>query len=440
MKSVKAAMVPGKAHNMSLHPQYRLVGTAGSRSPLGRRFDCQDAAAAQRCYEPQQMRKAYDITRILNAGYKGKGETIVIIDAFQSPTIEHDLKAFDALFGLNDPDFKIIAPDGVTPFDATSPEHIIWSDEISLDVEWAHAIAPSASIVLVLARSGQDKDIVSALRYAVEHNLGDVISQSYGEAEVCMDPQILRLQHQLFQKATEQGITLLASSGDSGAAQPNCDNTSYLLSPGTPASDPLVTAVGGTYLNADGNTGEYFGEAAWNDGYGSSGGGVSYNYALPAYQKGFAATRMRSVPDISYDASVNSGVLVVWSSSGLGMDKVFTIGGTSAGSPQWAGIVALIDEFIAGRVGFINGILYQRLAKSGYQSFFHDTTVGNNTYSATTRAGAISISGYNTNPGWDTVTGLGSLTVSSTIFNTRSMQWTKWSAHSSDAADLLVKK
>src|ERR1700738_150395 len=220
MRSAQIASTLGKAHIMTLHSRYRLVGNVESRNPLSRRFDCQDPAAVQRCYDPLQMRKAYDITRVLNARYKGKGKTIVIIDAFQSPTIEHDLKAFDALFGLNDPAFKIVAPDGMTPFDPTSAEHIIWSDEISLDVEWAHAIAPSANIVLVLARSGQDKDILSALRYAVEHNLGDVISQSYGEAEICMDPQVLRLQHQLFQKATAQGITLLASSGDTGAAQP----------------------------------------------------------------------------------------------------------------------------------------------------------------------------------------------------------------------------
>ena len=114
VKIAKAAVIAGKTHNMSLHPRYRLVGTVEPRSPRSQRFDCQNAVAVQRCYAPQQMRKAYDITRMQNAGYKGKGKTIVIIDAFQSPTIQHDLKSFDKLFGLNDPDFKIVAPDGRT--------------------------------------------------------------------------------------------------------------------------------------------------------------------------------------------------------------------------------------------------------------------------------------------------------------------------------------
>ena len=125
-----------------------------------------------------------------------------------------------------------------------------WSSEISLDVEWAHAVAPGAAITLVLAKSNEDADILSATKYAVDHNLGEVISQSFGEGETCMDPNLLKQQHAVFQAANAKGITLIASSGDQGSAQPTCDGSSFFLSASSPASDPLVLGVGGTQLAA----------------------------------------------------------------------------------------------------------------------------------------------------------------------------------------------
>jgi hypothetical protein len=134
----------------------------------------------------------------------------------------------------------------------------------------------------VLAKSNDDADILSATRYVVDHGLADVISQSFGEAEECMDPAILRAQHQVFQRATAKGITLVASSGDDGAAQPSCDGESLIKAASTPAGDPLVTGVGGTRLDADLETGAYHSETAWSDEFGASGGGFSKVFPHPA--------------------------------------------------------------------------------------------------------------------------------------------------------------
>src|SRR5439155_4807026 len=149
-----------------------------------------------------------------------------------------------------------------------------------------HAVAPAAKIVLVLAKSNDDADILSATRFAVDHNVGDVISQSFGEAEQCMAPNLFKAQHKLFAKATAKGITLLASSGDQGAALPTCDNTSFFKAASTPASDPNVTGVGGTRLFANGLTGAYASESVWNepDFASAGGGGFSVKFRAPLYQ------------------------------------------------------------------------------------------------------------------------------------------------------------
>jgi subtilase family serine protease len=363
-------------------------------------FDCQQTTPAF-CYGPDQIRAAYGVDKLrLN----GAGRTIVIIDAYSSPTIKHDLASFNAIFGLPSAPFVQIAPDGLTPFDPNDAIQVGWSGEISLDVEWAHAIAPKAKIVLVLAKSSRDPDILSATKYAVDHNLGDVISQSFGEAEQCVDPKIESKQHALFKRATAKGITLLASAGDDGAAQPNCDGTGVVKAASSPASDPNVTAVGGTLLTADGVTGKYLSETAWNEpNYQvGSGGGFSRVYHTPSYQHGLQL-KSRGLPDVSYNAGIDTGVVVAWSASGLGADYFFVLGGTSAGSPQWAGLVALADQQLAGRVGAINRALY-KLASFPflYSKEFHDIKIGDNTF----RSGTT-ITGFAAKKGWDAATGLG---------------------------------
>jgi subtilase family serine protease len=303
--------------------------------------------------------------------------------------------------------FTQVAPDGLGPFDSG------WASEITLDVEWAHAIAPGANITLVLAKSNSDVDILSATKYAVDHNLGDVISQSFGENESCMDPALVAQQHQVFADATMKGITLFASSGDDGAAQSNCDGTAYVKAASSPASDPLVTAVGGTELHATGYCltslgcnppanpppGTYQGEIAWNEsGIGATGGGFSVVYDEPSYQQGtIHGGKQRGVPDVSYSAAVYHGVLVRL------FGNWYLFGGTSAGSPQWAAILGIADQKAGYNLGFINTALYHiGQAKSHYSASFFDVTSGNNSEPG--------VQGFNAGTGWDPTTGLGSPT------------------------------
>src|SRR5262249_36316552 len=157
-----------------------------------------------------------------------------------------DLHTFDTTFGLPDPVFQQVAPDGLTPFDPNDGNQVGWASEIALDVQYSHAMAPDAKIVLVLAKTNADTDLLSATKYAVDHNLGDVISQSFGGNENCEDRKLVNKEHQIFMNATRKGITLVSSTGDQGAAQPTCDGNSWTQVTQTPAADPLVLTVGGT--------------------------------------------------------------------------------------------------------------------------------------------------------------------------------------------------
>jgi subtilase family serine protease len=378
-------------------------------------FGCQLVGRTARCYDPYQIRTAYGLDGFIDAGNNGKGHTIVIVDAFQSPTITDDLALFDATFLLPDPpSFQQIAPDGLTPFDINNDDMVGWSAEISLDVQWAHAIAPGANIVLVLAKSDQDADILSALKYAVDHNLGDVISMSFGEAETCVDPAILAAYHDVFATATGKGITLFASSGDDGAALPNCDGTAFIKAVSSPANDPLVSGVGGTELNAAGvclisqhcdptthlEAGTYVSEKAWNEGDGAStGGGISVLFDAPPYQKSAVKANGRGLPDVAYNAGVNTGVIAFWGVP-FGVGAAFRFGGTSAGAPQWAGILAIANQVAGKRLGYLNSAFYQlRQTPPNYGPSFHDITVGDNSLTG--------ITGFSAGPGWDATTGIG---------------------------------
>jgi len=367
-----------------------------SKAQPNAHFSCQDTAG---CYDPAQIRKAYGFDKL---SADGTGRTIVIVDAFQSPTIQQDLSLFSSVFNLPAGHLNVIAPDGLTPFDYNSSNQVGWAGEITLDVEWAHAIAPGATLDLVLAKSNDDADILSATRYAVDHNLGDVISQSFGEGEACMDPALVAAQHVVFQQATAKGITLLASSGDQGSAQPDCNNDGgYFKSASTPASDPLVTSVGGTRLVAD-SAGNYGSETTWNEvsTFGAAGGGgFSTIYGTPAYQQRLGLPS-RGVPDVSYNAAIIGGVLAVFSVP-LGQPAFFRFGGTSAGSPQWAGLVADANQMAGGRIGFLNNRIYGWTSSATLENrLFHDITTGDNAFG--------DISGFAATTGWDAATGVGS--------------------------------
>ena len=382
------------------------------------------------CYDPYQMRRAYQTDTLIAAGYTGAGHTIVIIDAFQSPNIVQQLNYYDGFYALpglnglgNPPDpslgtFTQIAPDGLTPFVVGDPNMTGWAEEISLDVLWAHAIAPGANVVLVLAKSNDDGDIQSALQYAVDHNLGDVISMSFGENESCVDPKILAQQHDAFAAATLKGITLFASAGDDGAGQPSCDGTELVLAASSPAADPLVSGVGGTELHAaryclpvlgcdpaaNPAFGTYQGEVVWNEdaiGYGATGGGFSVLFDEPPYQKStIHGGKQRGVPDVAYSAAVLHGVLTYLNIPGIPAG-MYLFGGTSAGAPQWSAITAIANQKAGKSLGYLNSAFYQigRVNKA-YPASFHDVTSGNNSVDG--------VVGYAAVAGWDPTTGLGS--------------------------------
>jgi len=399
---------------------YKYEGKASGKSTgSSYLFSCQKPGAALNCYTPQELATAYDIPSKLT----GAGQTIVIIDAFGDPTISQDLGVEDSTFGLPAANLNLIYPDGKPTFDTTNADQVNWSGEIALDVESAHAIAPAATIDLVVSKSDQDSDIQSALKYVVLHHLGSVLSQSFGEAESCEASSIAAADHLLFAAAAAEHMSVFASSGDDGAAQPSCDGSTLIKSAGLPAADPLVTSVGGTSLTASQPDGAYQSETAWNDAYGSSGGGYSTIFPAPAYQVDLlhsSAHRQsvhgsdkglgRGVPDVSYSGDVNNGLLIAWSQGDpTQVGNIYLFGGTSAGSPQWAAITALADQSAHHPLGLLNKKLYAIAQTPLYSYAFHDVTTGNNTISFVNSSNITeTITGYSSTAGWDPVTGLGS--------------------------------
>ena len=387
------------------------------------------------CYDPYQIRHAYQVDSQIAAGYDGTGHTIVIIDAFQNPNLVTQVATYDAFYGLPAINLTQIAPDGLTAFDPTNGDMVGWAEEISLDVQWAHNIAPGAKIVLVLAKSDQDPDIQSALNYAVTNNLGDIISMSFGENESCTDPSVLAAEHDSFAAATQNGVTLFAASADEGAALMTCDGTSWVRAVSSPASDPLATAVGGTELHAAGycltvlgcdpgsnpSPGTYQGEIAWNEGppFGdfqgllgttaSTGGGFSVLYAEPPYQRGtLRGGKQRAVPDVAYNAAIFHGVLTYLDIPGIPAG-FYLFGGTSCGSPQWAALTAIADQRAGRRLGFLNAALYRiGTVKMAYPASFHDVTSGvNSALEFDAEGKPVTVTGFAAGVGWDPTTGTG---------------------------------
>lgn len=432
-------------------------------------------AVGRRCFNPAAMAGSYDYAGLHAAGIDGRGITIAIVDSFGSATIANDLNVFDTAFGLKhlcgeanytcqtgDPTFSILTVQGNPPADPPPPNngtgqeaHNLWAGEVSLDVEWAHATAPMANILLVTTPTAETLGVqgmhqmMNAEQYVVDNHLADVISQSFGAGEGTFSGQAALLNlRDAFVDARTNHVTVLASSGDGGTSnslKEPVKNPNLIPYPsvGWPASDPLVTAVGGTYLCTDTTTGTTVDsvsppsncqsnagqrEVGWID----SGGGYSIIFPRPSFQDtlppgstftGSSAgapgpnSNMRGVPDIAYQASARTGVLIYdtepdTKGSGVGCGGAspcssgwFVIGGTSAGSPQWAGLIAMADQIAhskgQGDVGYINPALYQIAANPAqYAADFYDITVGCNQ--------TTSIPGYCASTGWDAVTGLGS--------------------------------
>jgi subtilase family serine protease len=403
-------------------------------------FKCQiPGLSSQTCYDPFQIRHAYGVDNLVNNGFTGKGKTIVIIDAFQSPNIVEELNTFNQFYGLPGMNglgaatdsslgtFTQVAPDGLTPFAVGNGTQAGWAEEITLDVLWAHAMAPGANITLVLAKSSFDSDLLSATKYVVDNRLGDVISQSFGGNESCSDAATIMQQHDIFAEATRKNITLFASAGDFGSAQISCDGTQFVQAVSSPASDNLVTAVGGTELHAAGYcltqlgcdptqnpaAGTYDSEVVWNEsaqpGGEATGGGFSVVVDEPAYQKATIKGKQRGLADVSYNAAVGHGVLTFLDIPGVTAPGggFFLFGGTSAGAPQWAAIISILDQEAGRSLGFINKAVYLLGHSPAHSAFFHDVTSGNN--------GFLGVAGFSAAPGWDPPTGFGSPNIQSFV-------------------------
>jgi hypothetical protein len=362
------------------------------------------------CYSPADMREIYDIPSGANAP-NGRGQTILVVEAYGSPFIEEDLAAFSEAFGLpNPPSFKILGPNGSGDLD--DPVVVSWLFETSLDVEWAHAIAPGADIVLVVAKSDEARSITRAIARAVRKYPGAILSQSFASDETFVKRGFIdnRSLHRIYSGATALGLTLVAGSGDLGAG--GYEGTGIVAA--FPASDPLVTAVGGTqggledgpeWPNGLWKDGGYGVETVWNETSpfpGASGGAPSQLFPSPSYQSGVTGHSKRTLPDVAYNASVAAGVMAVIAGD------VYVSGGTSAGVPQWAGIFALANQLRAeagkGPLGHANPALYEIYSGSGYASAFHDITVGDNVFDP-------AVGGFEAKKGYDLATGLGSPSV-----------------------------
>jgi hypothetical protein len=376
LPALGSAQVSGNSTGYS--PGIEPVATPGSLvgSPHGQSFA--GGSGLPSGFSPQQISQAYGFNQITfnNGTIKGdgSGQTIAIVDAFNQPNIAGDLQTFDSTYGLAaPPSFTVLNQTGGSSLPATDTS---WGVEESLDVEWAHAMAPGANIVLVEANSANWGDLVTATNYARNLPGVSVVSLSWGVGEFSNEPAF---DSYFTTPGGHNGVTFVAASGDAGAS-----SLSY------PSTSPNVLAVGGTQLTTDA-AGNYQSETGWS----GSGGGTSAVEAQPTYQNGVVTqnSTSRAVPDVAYNGS-SSSAYGVYDTSGYG--GWIPVYGTSAGTPQWAALVAIADQgrALAGE-GTLDGAT--QTLPAIYQmpgSNFHDVTTGGN--------GANSAG-----PGYDLVTGRG---------------------------------
>ena len=387
------------------------------------------------CYWPKQLQRAYDLRALYAKGFTGRGRTIVIVDPFGSPTIRHDLRVFDRALGVPAPPrFTVLQPVGrVPPYNPNNGEMVDKAGETTGDVELAHEMAPGANILLVetpvaeTIEGGGFPRMMAAEKYVIKHNLGDVISQSFSLPEQNFPGlSFISALRSAYRDARRHHVTVLAASNDLGVTGNTVSGPFYTHRVVYwPASDPLVTAVGGTRLHLDAAGRRTSRDTAWNDSHSlavlnythndpwASNGGLSTLFGRPAYQD--AVRRIvgdrRGVPDVALSASFTGGVLAYGSyreGSFRGIPGWGIGGGTSAATPEFAGIVAIADQFARRRLGFINPALY-RLEREHARGIV-DVTKGNNTVTFPLPNGKpFRLKGYQAKPGYDLVTGIGTV-------------------------------
>jgi subtilase family serine protease len=394
---------------------------------------------------PDDFARIYGLNGLYANGIDGTGQKIAVMG--QTDIKLTDIATFRSVSGLpaNVPQV-VLVPGSADPGIVT--DDLI---EASLDVEWAGAVAKNAQIIYVNSKNG----VFDSMAYTVDQNLAPVISISYGDCEPNFSPSDFDFIDQVSALASLKGQTILGPSGDSGAADCDYSTTSAPITAAThglavdvPAASPNVTGVGGTTFNEgsgsywsgtnninNGSALFYIPETSWNDttfevanggSLSATGGGMSVHYAKPSWQTGTGvpADGKRDVPDVAFNASFDHDGFIVCSNGDCvngyrATDTTLDIvGGTSAGVPTFAGVVALINQQTGSRQGNINRRLYELAASAPY--VFHDVTSGDNKVpcqaGSTGCAGGGSI-GYSAGPGYDQVTGLGSVDAFSLVSN-----------------------
>lgn len=405
---------------------------------------------------PADIATIYDIQALYNAGYTGSGQKLVVVGQTDIDTA--DISAFRSGFGLssNLPTSLLVPQD-------TDPGQTGDLPEADLDLEWSGAVAQDASITFVIGGiAGNQGGVFDAAQYAIDNDLAPVISMSYGGCEAA-NVTFIPFFEPILQQASAQGQTFLASSGDDGAAA--CDGTypsgpvsvaTYGPSVNYPASSPEVTGVGGTEFNEGagtywgtnggdlGSALSYIPEMAWNDsdttgtggvngpdlaasGGGKSSCGVESNgnctggFPKPSWQvgTGVPADHVRDVPDVSLSASANhDGYIVCTGGSCAGgianaVNGGSIYGGTSASAPAFAGIMTLVNQYVAANGGTVGqGNINPKLYQFAPSLAFHDVTTGSNIVpcqSGSTGCPSNLQFGFSAGTGYDLVTGLGSV-------------------------------
>ena len=392
---------------------------AVAMSQQGRPLGVHPASQPFGGYTPAQIRAAYSVRPLLRRGIDGKGTSIVIVDSFGSPTIRRDLAVFDREFALRAPSLMIIHPAGrIPPFNIQNSDMVAWADETTLDVQWAHVMAPAARIVLVETPTSENEgtsgfpQIVKAEKYVLAHHLGGVISQSFGATEETFPKGTLRPLRGAYIEAARPRyeVTVLAASGDNGATDLKTDMSLLYTHRVTewPASDPLVTGVGGLDLSLDPSGRRTAPDQVWDDpgSANAGGGGKSVVFSRPAFQHGVASVvcRHRGVPDVSLSASDIDAVDIYESFDGAGWSA---FGGTSEATPLFAGIVALADQVARRPVGPINGFLYAMASR--HDRGIVDITHGNNTVTFDQGDKQYTVRGWNAVRGYDLSSGIGTV-------------------------------
>ena len=356
-------------------------------------------------YVPRQIRGAYGVSQ---SGMTGKGVSVAIVDAYASPTMLSDANSYAKVTG--DPQFAPgqYTQDLASDFVDTAPDQCDaagWYGEESLDVEAVHGMAPDAHVTYVGAASCQDEDLLGALALIVDNHLASIVSNSWGEPTD--DATEIPVFNEVFQAGAAEGIGFFFSTGDSGYESPDEDPGSDMIQADFPDSSPFVTAVGGTSL-AIGRSANYEFETSWGtmniplaangkswqdtppgiypDDYdGSGGGGVSYAFTQPAYQRGVvpnslathlpngstSLTPMRVVPDVAALADPSTGIAVGETTlQPDGTTFAFSLtrtGGTSVACPIFAGIEADAQQAAGHALGFANPAIYQRYGTSAFR-------------------------------------------------------------------------